>query len=168
MKDPIKVNIGRNARARGAEFELKVRKDLEEKGWIVDKWSNNLFPLNNQPFSIECKLKIGPAKHKFGLNGPLALGTGFCDFVCFKQIKELEGKTFRKILIDEVKNREPILYEVIGVESKVNGILSAIEKEKCRWYLKNNIFSKILIAEKTKVKNKVVIVYHDFEEKYGR
>ncbi|MHA1737897.1 MAG: hypothetical protein ACTSWD_04870 [Candidatus Heimdallarchaeota archaeon] len=60
------------------------------------------------------------------------------------------------------------LYEVIGVESKLDGELDKTEKEKCKWLLDHNIFSKILIAEKTKVKNKVVIVYHDFKEKYWR
>ena len=153
MKDPVKVNRGRNARARGAEFELRVRKDLEDKGWITDKWSNNLYPLNKQPFSIGCKLKIGAAKHKFQKNGmPFAAGTGLPDFICFRVSNTIGPHNY---------------CEVIGVESKMNGILSPIEKEKCRWYLKNSVFSKILIAEKTKVKNKIVIVYNDFEEKYG-
>ena len=33
---------GKKNRQAGARFELKVRKDLESKGWIVDKWSNNV------------------------------------------------------------------------------------------------------------------------------
>ena len=33
---------GKKARASGMRFELSVRKDLEEKGWIVSKWQNNV------------------------------------------------------------------------------------------------------------------------------
>lgn len=65
------------------------------------------------------------------------------------------------------KIKKNVFYEVIAVEVKSNGILSKLEKEKCRWYLNNKTFSKIWIAEKTKVKNRIVIEYHDFAEKYG-
>lgn len=189
MKDPIKVAKGRSARALGADFELRVRKDLEEKGWVVSKWPNqvesNYCKCKKLSFALhtcyECGKKfehgslshkadkhLVPAKHKFQQNGiPFSIGVGMPDFICLKQIKDLEGKFFRKILIDEIEDKEPLLYEVVGVECKTNGTLSKEEKEKCRWYLKNNIFSKIKIAEKTKVKGKIVIVYHDFEEKYG-
>jgi len=33
---------GKTNRRHGAEFERKVRKDTLSKGWIVDKWSNNV------------------------------------------------------------------------------------------------------------------------------
>ena len=33
---------GKRSKGAGARFELKVRADLEERGWIVDKWSNNV------------------------------------------------------------------------------------------------------------------------------
>ncbi len=161
MKDPVKVARGRSARALGADFELRTRKDLEEKGWIVDKWSNNLFPLDNQPFKIGGDLKIAAAKHMMSITGtPLALGTGFPDFVCFRKMS-------CSTCYARVGNISTENYNIIGVESKTNGTLSVIEKEKCRWYLKKDIFKQIFIAEKTKVKGKVVIVYHDFEEKYG-
>ena len=78
---------------------------------------------------------------------------GFPDFIAFRKHPGFNVK-FNQ-------------YEVIGVECKTNGNLDKIEKEKCQWYLDNNIFSRILIAEKTKVKNKVVIIYTDFKEKYG-
>ena len=42
MKDPIKVAMGKKSKAKGMRFESKVRKDLESKGWIVDKWTNNV------------------------------------------------------------------------------------------------------------------------------
>ena len=37
-----KKKQGKKNKASGARFELKVREDLEKKGWIVDKWSNNV------------------------------------------------------------------------------------------------------------------------------
>lgn len=42
MKNPEKVKQGKNNRAKGKSFELKVRADLEKKGWIVDRWTNNV------------------------------------------------------------------------------------------------------------------------------
>ena len=33
---------GKKNKASGSRFELKVRKDLESKGWIVAKWMNNV------------------------------------------------------------------------------------------------------------------------------
>lgn len=41
----MKVNkklMGKKSRAAGSRFELKVRKNLEDKGWIVSKWMNNV------------------------------------------------------------------------------------------------------------------------------
>ena len=64
---------------------------------------------------------------------------------------------------DNIKKMK--LYLVIGVECKTNGQLDKVEKQKCKWLIDNNIFNKILIAEKTKVKNKIVIVYKEFEWK---
>jgi len=33
---------GKKSRAAGQKFETKVRQDLEELGWIVSKWNNNV------------------------------------------------------------------------------------------------------------------------------
>ena len=162
VKDPINVIRGTKNRASGAEFERRVRKDLEDKGWIVDKWSNQVELLNLE-HEIKHKDiivgpiigKIVPAKHKWnGPNRPMMMGAGFPDFLAFKKAFKLIGEQTDKV------------YEVIGVESKVNGYLDKKEREKCKWLLDNNIFSKILIASKHKVKNKIVVEYDDFEEKY--
>lgn len=140
-KKKTKVKMGRVSRARGARFELKVRKDLEEKSWVLDKWSNNVDLEEN---------KIIPAKRKYNpFLRALSLGTGFPDFVGIKKIHD--G-----------------CYDVIGVEVKINGILSKIEKEKCRFYLKEKTFSKILIAKAIKDGRKINIEYIDFEERYGK
>jgi len=139
MKDANKVTMGKKSKKSGGDFERRVRKDLESKGWIVDKWSNNIKDG-----------KLVPAKQKFrGPGLPFVIGTGFPDFLCFKFYKGYNG----------IKT-----WEMMGVESKTNGILDKEEKEKCKWLLKNNIFSKILIASKTKVKNRVIIKYEDFEK----
>jgi len=153
---------GKKNKASGADFELRVRKDLENKGWVVDKWSNQVeFDYVNMGEITEDSKpthgKIIPAKHKWnGPNRPMAFGTGFPDFIAFR----------RKGII--VGTYDAILCEVIGVESKSNGNLDKIEKQKCKWYLDNNIFSKIYIAEKIKISNRILINYINFEDKYGK
>ena len=42
MKTDSKSKRGRLARASGARFELKVRAELENDGWTVTKWMNNI------------------------------------------------------------------------------------------------------------------------------
>jgi len=174
-KKKSEIKKGKLSKARGARFELQVRKDLEDKGRIVDKWSNNVdleydTPLG-VPQSTEQRGKLVQAKRKYNpFKKMLVVGTGFPDFI---SIKLVHGE----------------LYSVIGVEVKMNGILSKIEKEKCAWYLKNKIFSKIWIAKKGAPlptgmtskdgglgvppgteclgKKRGQIEYNDFEEKYG-
>ena len=118
-----KINFrsqGKSNRARGARFERKVRQDLECRGWIVDKWSNNVD-------LSEGKAKLIPAKRKYNpFSRVMTIGTGFPDYIIFKP----EGK------------------EIVAVESKSIGYLDKVEKEKCKFLLQNKIFSKILIAKK--------------------
>lgn len=215
MVDETKVRKGKSSRAQGNAFEVRVREDLEEKGWIVAKWQNNVefekdtrcwcgadstyncadcrAPIcdSHSEYKGDCdedhyiactdcnperaNLKIGKlvkAKAKWaGPNRPMMMGAGFPDFIAFDNVTTMDnellvGVSAYKGLSEE--DSEVNLKVVIGVESKLDGELDRVEKEKCKWLLDNNIFSKILIAEKTKVKNKVVIVYHDFKEKYWR
>ena len=174
MKDPIKVKRGKKSKAQGSAFELRVRKDLEEKGWIVDKFTNNVefgsytgIGGEFEPKKYnECILKDGTqvkspcakliqAKPHMVFNPtikrmiPLQTSSGFPDFICFRVSDSIGPHNY---------------YEVIGVESKLKGELDREEKEKCRWLLDNGIFNKILIAKKTKIKNRVVVVYEDFIE----
>ncbi len=139
LKKKSKVSQGKKSRQAGAQFELRVRKDLEEKGWVVDKWSNN--------FDLE-KNKIIPAKRKFNpFKKVMTIGTGFPDFVA------------TKFLGDKV-------YSIIGVEVKMNGLLSKIEKEKCKAFLDKKVFSEILVASKEKDGRKILIKYKDVKERY--
>ena len=138
-KKKIQIKKGRTSRAKGARFELKGRRDLEEKGRIISKWGNNV-DLDERRLII-AKRKFNPFT-KF-----MTIGTGFPDFVSIAHIHD--G-----------------FYSVIGVEVKINGILSKEEKEKCKWYLEKEIFSDIWIAKAKKNGKKTEIEYIDFKEKY--
>ena len=91
------VKQGKRNRINGADFEKRVRKDLEEKGWIVSKWQNNVEIIQEpytmsigipQEFSKSMNAKIKgygkciPAKaSRFRLSS-----TGFPDFIAYKNI----------------------------------------------------------------------------------
>jgi hypothetical protein len=138
VKKKANVKSGRISKARGARFELKVRKDLESQGRVVDKWTNN----------VDLELdKVMIAKRKYNpFSRVMTIGTGFPDFVSIKKVRD-------------------DLYSVIAVECKMNGTLSKIEKEKCAWLLKEGVFSAIWIAKMGEKRGQ--IVYDDFKEKYG-
>ena len=133
--------------------------DLEEKGWIVDKWSNNVsdFPEGNINLPPEERgdRKLVKVRNMFlGPGKPMMLGAGFPDFIAFQFghshiYGRIEGR-------DEQKT-----FHVIGVEAKSDGHLNKEEKAKCKWLLENNIFSKILIAQKGEKRGE--ILYKEFE-----
>jgi hypothetical protein len=158
MNKEEKVKQGKKNRKSGAAFELKVRKDLEEKGWVVAKWTNNvefeLCDVNMYGPSIIEEGKIGkliPAKRKYNpfTKRPMAEGTGFPDFIAF----ELGAPSDNVINLDFLLTKEKCFlysgaYHIIGVEVKSNGYLDKEENEKCKWLIENKIFSKIIIASK--------------------
>ena len=143
-----KSQIGKANRAAGARFEAKGRKDLESKGWIVSRWSNNVkleeCKINGKMINLFNGVhELVPAKStRFRSNTH-----GFPDFIVYRQI-------FRPRM---VMNH----YQIQGIEFKSNGYLNPEEKEKCKWLIKNNVFSKILIAKKGKKRGE--IIYDDFE-----
>lgn len=134
------VKRGKRSRAEGKTFEKRVREDLLQKGYVVTRFDNDV----KEDKLVQAKTSWRRTPHGMF---PMNITPGFPDFLIFKPIE---------------------VSPIIGVESKITGTLDKPEKEKCRYYLDNGIFDKIWIAEKTKVKNRVVIVYHDFEEKYGK
>jgi len=140
LKEKKKVTMGAKSRAGGAAFELRVRKDLNEKGWTVDKWTNNIDLEKNELIAAKRKMRFINQNMRF-----MALGTGFPDFIAFQ-------------LMDGDAN-----YRIVGVEVKMNGKLAKVEKEKCRWYLERKVFNEIWIASKVKEKNRVKVVYDKFE-----
>jgi len=148
------VKRGKKSRASGAEFERRARKDLEEKGWIVDKFTNNVSDVYEQDIG-EYVRELIPAKAKWNnFTKSMMMGSGgFPDFLAFRYI---------------ACNFNGAEYEVIGVECKSDGVLDKTEKEKCEWLLDKKVFSKILIASKHKIKNRIHIEYTDFEIKHRR
>ena len=141
IKKKSKVAQGKKSKQAGSQFELRVRKDLEAKGWIVDKWSNN--------FDLETK-EVIPAKRVFNpFKKVMTIGTGFPDFIAFKKTGEKS-------------------YNLMGVEVKMNGLLSKIEKEKCKFLLNQGVFNDIWLASKEKDGRKIVIKYEDIKERYKR
>ena len=134
---------GKKNRAAGARFERKVRADLESKGWIVDRWGNNVKlevckTLNGKKinyitnFLPDAHHELVPAKStRFRSNTH-----GFPDFIAF-----------RDFAIPMCAGYEDCK-EIMGVEAKSNGYLKPEERAKCKWLLKKKIFSKILIASK--------------------
>ena len=176
-----KKTQGKRNRESGARFELKVRKDLEEKGWIISKWMNNvgfeqhwfcgtedIFPRiptedgyhDSSDFSHHKVGKLIPAKYRFrGPGIPMSIGTGFPDFIAFKQV-DLSKNNNHAIFEDKFSIKADRC--IIGVEVKSNGYLDKIEKEKCRWLLDNNIFSKILITSKGEKRGE--IIYKEFSQ----
>ena len=141
--DSEKSLMGKKSRAKGGRFELKVRQNLEELGWLVSKWTNSVDYDKNENMG-----KLVPAKRKFNpFSKALSIGTGFPDFVCFR--RNSNGS-----------------YEVIGLEVKGNGYLDQTEKGKCIWLLENKVFSRIIIAKRSKERGK--IDYIDFDVKYNK
>jgi len=143
------------SRTIGRNFEQKVRRDLEENKWIVCRWLNNVEfeEITDDDGIPSITISLIPAKYS-----PKNRWTGFPDFIAFRR-KEINSEIRDIKIIGEYVN-EMLLYQVIGVESKVNKYLTNEEKEKCRWLLHNNIFSKILIAYRGK---RGKIKYEDFE-----
>ena len=159
---------GKKNRAAGADFERRVRKDLEEKGWKVSKYSNNVdLEIDKEK---DKRLKYGkcvPAKPgRFRM-----MQTGFPDFIAYTNrfyMDEIIVDGGLEIPLVASDGKTPInepqgRYAVIFIECKTNGYLSKEEKAKARWYLDNNYCSKFLIASKHKEKNKVIINYKELE-----
>ena len=133
--------IGKRNKINGAIFERNVRKDLEAKGWIVDRWTNNLeLPIITDEIIVEGMCSFAKT-NRFNMRT-----TGFPDFIAMKPI-----------------GANPELYFIKFIECKTNGKLDKIEKEKARWYLDNNYCSKFLIAYKEMIDGKVVVNYKEFK-----
>lgn len=95
---------GKANRAKGARFELKIRKFFEDMGWIVCKWQNNI-DLEEQKI---IQAKANPF-NKFNRSG-----NGFPDFLVFQPTTQ---RGYRKYILK-------------FVECKSNGTLSKLEKQK--------------------------------------
>jgi len=132
MVDKIKSKMGKKSHTEGKAFEPRVFENLIEKGFIANRWHNDI----KENKIVQAKTSW--RKTKFGMF-PMNLNPGFPDYMAF-------GKHTRII---------------IGIECKINNKLDKTEKEKCQWYLKNKIFDKMWVAYKTKEKNRVKVNYRE-------
>jgi len=129
-----KIKLGKKSRTKGKRFELQVRADLEEKGWTIVKWTNQVDFEKNA--LVSARGKFNPF-----LGRVMSEGAGFPDFLAYKLLAK--GNS----------------YEIIGVEAKLGKYLDAEEKRKAKWLLDNKKFNRILIAYK---KERGVIEYENF------
>lgn len=121
MKTEEKRILGKRSRRAGLDFELRVRKWLEEwHGLVVTKWHNDI--------DLE-KKKVIPAKRAFFRGRPLTVNTGFPDLLAYKFLKDDKA----------------IVY---GIEVKSNGKLTKTEKDKLSLYKELGIFSEVFVASK--------------------
>lgn len=175
-----RVKLGKRNIIRGREFEKKVRKDLESKGWIISKWQNNVEfyvpELNETKIKVEKKVVGNSIKYErsdtvqnslsFGRLIPAKQGrfrktsTGFPDFIAFKEPYNQTpmGVNFFGLPSSGIDIDPQFLkpYIVVGVEGKSGGYLSREEKDKCKWLIENNIFGKVLIAKKGKKRGEII------------
>jgi hypothetical protein len=173
-----KKEMGKKSRKQGKAFEDRVRNDLEKKGWIVSRWNNNVEfdswdtdEVGYREIGKECEsrdnvptkrlAKLIPAKPKIRMSklGPILMNmhTGFPDFIMYNPCEH------RECIKDNGYIREERTWHTtnIGIEVKQTGKLDKLEKEKCKWLLENNIFSKILIASKGEKRGE--IIYKEFK-----
>ena len=163
--------MGKKSRDAGQRFEKRVREDLEKKGWIVDKWTNNVsdFPESNiyLPSDEREDRKLVKAKPKFVYNPqlkrriPMGMSSGFPDFIIFKPLDRITRHSAPWAFAATSDFPSHLNQDILGVESKMDGKLDKEEKEKSKWLLDNNIFSKILIAKKGTKRGQ--IVYNEFK-----
>ena len=89
LKKKSAIKRGSKSKAQGGQFELKVRKNLEELGWIVDKWSNNVDLDGRVIYPAKTDWKFNPFRK---IMMPLGQGTGFPDFIAFQK---MEGERYK-------------------------------------------------------------------------
>lgn len=123
-------------RKKGSLFERKARRDLEEQGWTVSKWQNNI------DLDKNC---MHAARQKFIRGRGMGLGSGFPDFVAFMQK-------------NSSRNAHPN-HMVVFIECKTNGYLSKIEKQKMQWLEDEGFTCWIAYDEDGKVGYKKFVDY---------
>jgi len=137
-KNPVNIKRGKNNRAAGKAFELKIREDLEKSGWIVMRNTNDVEfmegvitkisgdysniiketdKITNTPYKDGI---FKQAKPKWVFNPmlkrrvPISSQTGFPDFVCVKVnykdkfISEIIEFAKKEYLLDLERTKENI------------------------------------------------------------
>src|SRR3990167_928792 len=119
----IKQEQGLKNRIKGRAFEMQVRRLLEKHGFVVSRWTNNVFfefPDN------DVKIKIAPARHVMARSLKFrTINTGFPDFIFYSHTPQANS---------------PVIHEerfaVMACEVKTNRYLNPEERRKIRHYLK--------------------------------
>lgn len=97
--------LGKRTRAAGMRFELKVRVDLEQRGFIVAKWTNNV--------DLETK-QVVKAKAAFNpYSRALSLSTGFPDFIAINRIGNIGLRFIESKMSGKLDKNEKAKIEVI-------------------------------------------------------
>jgi hypothetical protein len=182
-KNPEKVKEGRTSRAAGKDFEKRVQADLESKGWIVFRNSNDVEfmegvitkisgdpnvikgtdTITNTPYK-DGIFKQAKTKWNFYTKMPMSLQSGFPDFVCIKicqnyvVIESENDNPYPSHATKFLNDYSRKAFEVQFVECKTNGLLDKKEKEKIEW-IKNNLKIPVIIAIKQKEKGRIKIEY---------
>lgn len=147
METSERKKLGKQTRAAGQRFELKVRHDLEKNGWIVCKWSNNVELEDEKIDNAVIRNGIGkliPAKHKFNFfRKAMTMGSGFPDFIAIKRADVYSNGIVAERFIVQL------------VESKMAGKLDREEKDKCDWIIEN-LKIPIIIASKGAKRGEII------------
>lgn len=130
---------GKKSRNSGKKFEVKVRTDLENRGYIVCKWTNTVDLVNNK--LIAAKAQFNPFFKRI-----VGEGSGFPDYIAFKK-----------------KDNNYVLFGVESKKVEAKNKLDKKEREMATWLLDNDIFPKIYVAMPIKKGRKIQVVYQKFE-----
>ena len=147
---------GKKNRASGAKTEAQVRTELEGEGYIVCRWSNNVeLDTDYDAEGLTVIGKLVGAKPKYNPFKKMLMyaSVGFPDFICIKSagMDSIEEPPYLRMIFNN-----------IAVESKRNGYLDPVERQKAQWLLDNHIFNKFIIAKKTDAGH---LIYTDFATK---
>lgn len=142
---------GKSNRAAGKRFELKVREDLEEKGWLVFRNSNDV----SDPFETDIgeysrEFKQAKAKWNPFTRSPMTIQSGFPDFLCIQKVE--------REYVPGIINKPTFFIKF--VECKLGKYLDKKEKEKCSWIL-NKLKIKVFVAYKGEKRGE--IKYDEFQ-----
>ena len=114
---------GKRNRRAGLEFEYKVRVELEENGWIVTKWNNNIDLIANK--FVQAK------SNRFGMRQG-----GFPDFLAF---------------MPKEANKGHPRFLLRFIECKKGKYLSKDEKEKMHWLISREFDCFVAYNNKGKI-----------------
>lgn len=106
----------KEARRKGYQTEAKVRKRLEDEGWIVSRWNNNI--------DIEKKTIIKAQPSRFNIQ------PGFPDFICFKKIQFVDAYNIKFVESKTNGYCNPIEREKLKILEELTGCKCEVMKDE--------------------------------------